>query len=100
MVDPEMPREANVAEPGAIPKSPVTTGGGGGSASLTLGDAMTCYRRWPPPTAIVADGPYGLAKFPGEPDTTDDLGAWYAPYVAEWARRARPDTTLWCSEVG
>ena len=45
MVDPEMPREANVAEPGAIPKSPVTIGGGGGSASLTLGDAMRGVRR-------------------------------------------------------
>lgn len=99
---PETPREIDLIAPGATPKSPVTLGGAGGSASLTLGDAMTCYRRWPSPTAIIADGPYGLAKFPGEPDTADDLGEWYAPHVAEWARRARPDTTLWfwCSEVG
>ena len=80
---PDAPREADVVEPDATPQSPVTFGGAGGSTSLTLGDAMTCYRRWPSPTAIVADGPYGLAKFPGEPDTADALGKWYAPHVAE-----------------
>ena len=76
--------------------------GGGGSASLALGDAMSCYESWPQPTAIIADGPYGLGKFPGEPNTPDNLGEWYAPHIAEWARLALPETTLWlwCSEVG
>lgn len=74
----------------------------GGVASVALGDALECYADWPRPTAIVADGPYGLAKFPGDPATADGLDEWYAPHVAEWARRAGPDTTLWfwCSEVG
>ena len=69
---------------------------------MTLGDVMACYDIWPRPTAIVSDGPYGLGKFPGEPDTTDGLGDWYAPHVAEWARLALPETTLWfwCSEIG
>lgn len=84
------------------PRSPAIFGGEGGSASITLGDALGCYGKWPRPTAIIADGPYGLGKFPGEPNTADGLGEWYAPHVAEWARLALPETTLWfwCSEVG
>lgn len=85
-----------------FPRSPAIFGGNDGSASLTLGDVMTCYKKWPQPTAIIADGPYGLGKFPGEPNNADALGRWYAPHVAEWARLALPETTLWlrCSEVG
>ena len=85
-----------------FPKSPAIFGGEDGSASLTLGDAMSCYKNWPQPTAIIADGPYGLGKFPGEPNNADALGKWYAPHIAEWARLALPETTLWlwCSEVG
>ena len=84
------------------PKSPAILGGEAASTHLTLGDALSCYATWPRPTAIVADGPYGLGKFPGEPTTADNLGDWYAPHVAEWARLALPETTLWfwCSEVG
>lgn len=84
-----------------VPQSPARAESKG-SATVTLGDAMACYDSWPRPTAIVADGPYGLGKFPGEPDTTDGLGDWYAPHVAEWARLALPETTLWfwCSEIG
>ncbi|MEX0697770.1 MAG: DNA methyltransferase [Dongiaceae bacterium] len=74
----------------------------GGSATIEFADSMTCYTRWPKPTAIVVDGPYGLGKFPGDPDTPVGLAEWYAPHVAEWARHATPETTLWfwCSEVG
>ena len=83
-------------------RSPAIFEGEFGSASLTLGDAMSCYNDWPQPTAIIADGPYGLGKFPGEPIEADNLGEWYAPHIAEWARLAQPETTLWlwCSEVG
>ena len=84
-----------------VPKSP-TCVTRAGRAELSLGDAMSCYDAWPRPTVIVADGPYGLGKFPGEPETADNLGEWYAPHVAAWARASLPETTLWfwCSEVG
>lgn len=84
-----------------VPKSPAAFEAEG-SATVHHADAMTCYSKWPRPTVIVADGPYGLGKFPGEPNTADNLGEWYAPHVAEWSRHALPETTLWfwCSEVG
>ena len=71
-------------------------------AAVSLADALTCYPNWPRPTAIIADGPYGLGKFPGEPNTVDALVEWYTPHIAEWSRLALPETTLWfwCSEVG
>lgn len=82
--------------------SPAVFGDSDGSASIALGDALTHYEKWLRPTAIIADGPYGLGKFPGEPNTVDNLGEWYAPHIAEWSRLALPETTLWfwCSEVG
>lgn len=73
-----------------------------GTASLQLGDARQFYKDWLPPTCIIADGPYGLGKFPGEPHTPDGLAEWYAPHIAAWAAAATPETTLWfwCSELG
>lgn len=38
-----------------------------GAASLYRGDALKAYEAWLAPTVIIADGPYGLGKFPGEP---------------------------------
>ena len=95
----EMP---NVVKLKTNPKSPANFGGDDASASLTLGDALSCYDKWPRPAAIISDGPYGLGQFPGDPQTEDGLGDWYAPHIAEWARLALPETTLWfwCSEVG
>jgi hypothetical protein len=58
-------------------------------------DAMQCYARWPSPTAIIVDGPYGVAGFPGDPPTPDGLAEWYAPHAAQWAQHASPETTLW-----
>ncbi len=74
----------------------------GGQACLDFNDAANGYARWPAPTVLVVDGPYGLGKFPGEPSTTDGLDAWYEPHVAAWSRYALPETTLWfwCSELG
>lgn len=70
--------------------------------NVELGDAMERYARWPRPTAIVSDGPYGLSKFPGDPGNADDLGEWYAQHIAAWSKGALPETTLWfwCTEVG
>lgn len=58
-------------------------------------DVARLYEHWQAPTCIIADGPYGLGKFPGEPKTVAELPAWYAPHAAAWYRRARPDCTLW-----
>lgn len=65
-------------------------------------DSMNCYSRWPAPTCIIVDGPYGLGKFPGEPKTPSNLAEWYAPHVAAWSAHASTDTTLWfwCTEIG
>ena len=74
----------------------------GGEATLAFADALQVYASWPLPTVIVADGPYGLGKFPGDPPTTDALADWYEPHVAAWTEHALPETTLWfwCTELG
>ena len=73
-----------------------------GSARLYLGDALRFYADWAAPVCIISDGPYGLGKYPGEPASPDALAEWYAPHIAAWAAKARPDTTLWFwnSELG
>jgi hypothetical protein len=65
-------------------------------------DALRMYEHWPAPTCILADGPYGLGKFPGEPKTVQGLAEWYAPHVAAWSKHAATDCTLWFwnSELG
>ena len=65
-------------------------------------DALRMYEHWPRPTCILADGPYGLGKFPGEPKTVHALAEWYAPHVAAWSQHAATDCTLWFwnSELG
>lgn len=65
------------------------------SAELAFGDVLGYYRRWPEPTAIIVDGPYGVGGFPGDPPTTRDLARWYLPHAAAWAEKAMPQTTLW-----
>jgi hypothetical protein len=73
-----------------------------GTVSLHQGDVLKVYEEWLPPTVIIADGPYGLGKFPGEPHSPDGLAEWYAPHAAAWAKYASPCTTLWFwnSELG
>lgn len=73
-----------------------------GSSHVHFGDALAAYDQWLPPTCIIADGPYGLGKFPGDPISPDRLAEWYAPHAAAWARHALPCTTLWFwnSEIG
>lgn len=66
-----------------------------GNAFLYHADALQMYEKWPHPTCIISDGPYGLGKFPGEPKTPHGLGEWYAPHIAAWSKQAATDCTLW-----
>lgn len=74
----------------------------GGGVEVRFGDSLDAYAAWPAPDVIISDGAYGVLGFEG--DTTDHLGVpeWYEPHVREWARRAKPGTTLWFwnSEIG
>lgn len=71
-------------------------------AAIFLGDAMSYYGKWPRPTVILSDGPYGLGSYPGDPPTPDALAEFYAPHVAAWSEYALPSATLWFwnSELG
>ena len=73
-----------------------------GRATLYLGDFLKVSADWPSPTVIVADGPYGVASYPGDPVSHEELAEWYAPHVAHWSKRALPETTLWFwnTEIG
>jgi site-specific DNA-methyltransferase (adenine-specific) len=72
------------------------------SVQIELADALDRYETWAAPTVIIADGPYGLGLFPGDPPTPADLAEWYAPHIAAWARYSLPETTLWFwgNEIG
>lgn len=72
------------------------------TAHVVQGDALANYSKWPTPTCIIADGPYGLGKYPGEPKSPNQLAEWYAPHIAAWAVHAQTNTTIWfwCTEVG
>lgn len=69
---------------------------------LELGNALDLYDGWASPTVIVADGPYGLASYPGDPPSTAGLVEEYRPHVEAWSRQALPSATLWFwnSELG
>lgn len=73
-----------------------------GLSQIENDDVLKCYERWDAPTAIVSDGAYGLSLFPNDPSTHEKLAAWYAPHIAEWSKRALPETTLWFwgTEIG
>lgn len=73
-----------------------------GTTTIVCGSASDFYESWPAPTAIVVDGPYGVAGFPGDPPTPDGLAKWYAPHANAWAQHALSSTTLWFwgTEVG
>ena len=65
-------------------------------------DSLECYDKWPSPTVIFVDGPYGINGFPGDPKDTRMLPMVYAPHVAAWSKYAKPNTTLWFwgTEIG
>jgi site-specific DNA-methyltransferase (adenine-specific) len=97
-----MPR-ASLAEALEIVPAPRPLAAPGADlVTLERGDALSFYASWPAPTCIIADGPYGLGKFPGEPVSPDGLAEWYAPHAAAWAARATAETTLWFwnTEIG
>ena len=57
--------------------------------------AEELYHLWPSPVCIIADGPYGVGGFPGDPPTPETLPDWYTPHVDSWSRHSTPLTTLW-----
>ena len=71
-------------------------------ATLRYGDFLRVSSDWPAPTVIVADGPYGVSSFPGDPASPDALPEWYRPHIVRWSERALPETTLWFwnTEIG
>lgn len=73
-----------------------------GKVTVHFSPAESLYGRWPVPTCIIADGPYGLSGFPGDLHTADTLLEWYRPHVAAWSKYSTPETTLWFwnSELG
>ena len=73
-----------------------------GDAVIHFGRAEDHYARWPTPTCIIADGPYGVDGFPGDQRTPATLAEWYELHVRAWSERATPATTLWFwnTEVG
>ena len=70
--------------------------------TLHHADVLDLYDGWASPTCIVADGPYGLHSYPGDPPTPEGLGEVYRPHIEAWSRRSTPETTLWFwnSELG
>ena len=58
-------------------------------------NSLECYGKWPSPTVIFIDGPYGINGFPGDAKDSKELPELYAPHIAEWSKYAKPDTTLW-----
>lgn len=85
-----------------MPKTLKTTSFHRDGAEIFLGDALQFYGKWPSPTVIVSDGPYGLASYPGDPPTPERLDQAYASHIAAWSEYALPSTTLWFwnSELG
>lgn len=67
----------------------------GGEISIYLGDSLRLYDQWDPPVVIISDGPYGIAGFPGDLPTPDNLAEWYEPHIQKWSEKATPLTTLW-----
>src|SRR5439155_20386239 len=73
-----------------------------GSSSIYFSPAEELYAKWPTPTCIIADGPYGITGFPGDLYKHEELAEWYEPHVREWTRLSTPQTTLWFwgTEIG
>jgi site-specific DNA-methyltransferase (adenine-specific) len=69
---------------------------------LYCGDSLELYEAWEQPTVIVSDGGYGILGFQGDTADHQTLPQWYEAHIAQWAKYALPNTTLWFwnSEVG
>lgn len=74
----------------------------GKGVKCNQGNSLDFYQDWDSPQCIISDGGYGILGFEG--DTSDHLGlpSWYEPHIAEWSKKATPQTTLWFwnSEIG
>lgn len=70
--------------------------------TLSHGDALSSYHKWPSPQVIICDGPYGVSGYDGDLPTPRGLAEWYEPHVAAWSQMATPQTTLWFwnTEIG
>ena len=66
-----------------------------GSIKLFNDNALHLYRKWETPTVIISDGPYGINGFPGDLNSSEGLGDWYEPHIAQWSDLSTPQTTLW-----
>lgn len=73
-----------------------------GKISISFDRAEHLYGKWPTPTCIISDGPYGVSGFPGDERNWASLAAWYEPHIAAWSASATPQSTLWFwnTEVG
>lgn len=51
---------------------------------------------------IIADGPYGIGGYSGDPHDYRALPAFYEPHIAQWSQQSTSQTTLWFwnTEVG
>ena len=58
-------------------------------------DFLHCYKKWPKPTVIVSDGPYGLNGYSGDLLSVENLSHWYKPFLKVWHDSSLPNTTLW-----
>jgi site-specific DNA-methyltransferase (adenine-specific) len=65
------------------------------NAVIYFDHAERLYEQWPSPTCIIADGPYGIGGFPGDPPTVETLAQWYEPHIQAWSQFSSPQTTLW-----
>lgn len=72
------------------------------SVALHFDRAENLYGRWPRPTCILVDGPYGITGFPGDVRKYSELPDWYKPHIAAWTLHSTPQTTLWFwgTEIG
>ncbi len=66
-----------------------------GGVRLEFGDSLALCENWPAPTVIVSDGPSGVGRRPGGPETPDGLAEFYRPFLGKWYERSLPSTTLW-----
>lgn len=72
------------------------------AVEYVLGDAMDQYDKWPSPSLIISDGPYGVSGYKGDLHTYSGLAEWYEPHIRKWTEKSKPAASLWFwnSEIG
>ncbi len=73
-----------------------------GLGDMHHGNVSEVYANWEAPDLIVSDGAYGVRGFRGDTADASGLVDWYKPHCLEWAKAAKPSTSLWFwnTEVG